>query len=587
MLADLSRRVAAGAAALALVLALVPAQPAAAAHGVISGTVTDAVSGAVLEGVCVTLGPPIRCWTHTNASGFYQIVLEGANDGGKWELYFLKTGYLQAHSGIFVVNGPYTHNQAMTPTGAPTGCAPGSTATPVSTNFLPNITKTLGGASGFQTPFITQNTGTLGTTLEISWFKFSDGTCVKRINVPGLAPGTSFAHIPNNDADLPGDSQFSVVIKSFNSTIVSVVNQHQGSGSRAEAASYVGFSTGATTVSLPNIVRRFFGYVSPFIMQNLGANTTTAVATFRPFDGGPAVTASRSITAGRSQFIDPNSEPGLVDGKQYAVTVSASEPLGVVVNTHNDAPTVAAPVFYSANGVSGGSGTIYGPYAAKNANNSGRTGTVATIVVQNVGGAAVTPTLRFTPLAMNTTQTFSGPSVAPGSAWAFDPRFENGVAGAALCGGAATASCLGDGEYAFVATATGSIAAAVNVISPATAMGYAASAAPSAKVHLPNVTRTLGGAAGWSTPILLQGVTATGATLKWFRFSDGSLTTTQTVGGIASTAVRIDPRDVGGLSEDTQYAVVIEGSGGTVNAIVIELADGGDNAMIYEGFPAP
>ena len=35
------------------------------------------------------------------------------------------------------------------------------------------------------------------------------------------------------------------------------------------------------------------------------------------------------------------------------------------------------------------------------------------------------------------------------------------------------------------------------------------------------------------------------------------------------------------------YAVVADGIGGRIDAIVIELATGGDNAMIYEGFPAP
>ena len=38
------------------------------------------------------------------------------------------------------------------------------------------------------------------------------------------------------------------------------------------------------------------------------------------------------------------------------------------------------------------------------------------------------------------------------------------------------------------------------------------------------------------------------------------------------------------LTDDTQYSVVADGTGGPIDGIVIELATGGDNAMIYEGF---
>lgn len=63
--------------------------------------------------------------------------------------------------------------------------------------------------------------------------------------------------------------------------------------------------------------------------------------------------------------------------------------------------------------------------------------------------------------------------------------------------------------------------------------------------------------------------------------------TTQTLAITSGSAIRIDPRSVSALSDDTQYAVVADGIGGRIDAIVIELATGGDNAMIYEGFPAP
>ncbi|MDP9264738.1 MAG: hypothetical protein M3O91_01275, partial [Chloroflexota bacterium] len=303
----------------------------------------------------------------------------------------------------------------------------------------------------------------------------------------------------------------------------------------------------------------------------------------------------RTIAPGQSKFVEPNSNddalgaPGLADGKQYAVTLSSDQPIAVVVNTHLDDVSIDHPVAYATDGVTAGAATLYGPYAAKNAQGIGR---ISTVVVQNTGAGAVTPSLAFTPLGNGPPQSFTAPAaLAPGASWAFDPRFIGGAAStdaSRLCGAAATSTCLGDGEYSFIASAPGgAIAAAVNVISPLTAMGYTASPSPAAKYFLPNVTRTLGGPAGWTTPILLQSATATGATLQWYRFSDGALAYTQTVAVPAGTAVRIDPLAQATLSDDTQYAVVVTGTGGTVSAIVVELAQGGDNAMIYEGFAAP
>ena len=462
-------------------------------------------------------------------------------------------------------------------------CPDPLSGTPTSAVYLPNVTRTLGGATGWQTPFIVQNSGTQPTDIEVTFYAFADGSCVTRRVIRSMAPGTSYADVPNNDTDLPDDSQFSVVVRSFGSVIVSVVNEHAGVGARAEAMSYDGFNSGATKAFLPNIVRRFFGYDSPFIIQNLGTNTDVVTASFVSFDGTSTLMTTRRIAPGRSQFIDPNFEAGLVDGKQYSVTVTSPEAIAVVVNTQQDGPSIANPVAYSTDGLSIGASNVYGPYATKR-----QIGFLSTIVVENVGTTTVTPSLAFTPLVGTTgsqSQTFTSPSaIAPGAAWAFDPRFALGTT--TPCSGA-SATCLGDGDYSFVASATGgSIAVAVNLIDPSRAMGYTGLPVAAGRVFLPNITRTLGGATGWTTPIYLQSVTATSATLRWFRFSDGQLALLQTVPLTAGAAVLIDPRSVNGLNDDTQYAVVAETSAGTIVAIVTELSSaGGDGAMGYEGFP--
>jgi len=570
-------------AAVLIATGLLTAAPAAASDASLGGTVRERVGGSPIAGVCVKLNPsaPV-CAAVTDINGAYFIDLSGAPNGVLWDIQFSKPGY-QTGRDIVIVNGPTTDNFTM----VRPPCADPRAGTPTMSVYLPNITKTLGGPTGFLTPFIVQNTGSANTDLEVSFYAFSDGSCVTRRSVLALKPGSSFADVPNNDIDLPDNAQFSVVVRSFGSNVVSVVNVHAGVGARAEALSYDGFSGGATSVFLPNIVRRFFGFHTPFIMQNLGTTSTTVTAKFVPFDGSAQVTATRTIAPGQSQFIEPNIEPGLIDGKQYAVNVTATQPVAVVVNTHNDDASVAAPMAYSADGIPAGALNVYAPYAAKNATIGGRAGTITTVVVQNMSTASVTPTLSWTSIGGGTPTTFTGPALAAGAAWAFDPRYQNGLAGGTFCGTTASTGCLGDGAYSVKASANGQIAAAVSVISPTSAMGYNALAQPGSRFFLPNVTRTLGGAAGWTTPIGLQSVSATGATLEWRRFSDGGLAATQTITLPAGTGVVIDPLTVAGLTDDTQYAVTVTGTSGTVAAIVMEFASGGDNAMTYEGFGTP
>src|SRR6266540_2787606 len=578
--------------ALTLLLALVvPAAPAAAMTGTITGKVIDSVTGQGIFDVHLYLGiPGAFIWAHSAADGSFTIDLSPVqyNPITQFQVYFVKEGYVTAPTNkFFLTTSGYVFGSepANVPANFPlvkqlvgprssctdtTGLQPPPTLT--QTLYLPNITKNLGGPTGWYTPFIVQNTGSASTMLEVSFYKFDDGTCVSRSLVSGIAPGTSYANDPRDttkNATLPVEGQFAVVVKSYGSTVVGVVNEHQG--------------TGAPTVYLPNITRRLFGlFVTPFIIQNLGTNVASVQSTFRTFDGtGSPVTILRAIEPGRSKPIDPNSDdallgaPGLVDNKQYAVTVTSTQPVAVVVNTHADAATVANPVAYATDGVITGGATIYGPYGAKNAAGINR---YSTIVVQNLGTTAVTPTINFTPLvgAAGTanTYTFAAP-LQPNSSKAFDPRFSFSTQGTTNtpCSTGGT-NCLADGEYSITISGGASLAAQVNVISDvngATAMGYAATAAPAAKYFLPNVTRTLGGANGWSTPIVVQSVTATGATVEWRRFADGALVTTQTLTIPSGSAIRIDPRTVGGLSDNTQYAVTVNGTGGMVTAIVTEL----------------
>lgn len=87
------------------------------------GVVTDATTGVPIDQACVTLGPPIRCYTTTDQKGRYVIDLSAvsAPTGESWDMYFLKVGeYGQVYSGVFVVSGVVRRDASLPRVGPPT-----------------------------------------------------------------------------------------------------------------------------------------------------------------------------------------------------------------------------------------------------------------------------------------------------------------------------------------------------------------------------------------------------------------------------------------------------------------------------------
>lgn len=454
--------------------------------------------------------------------------------------------------------------------------APGKAALAIdlqatTTVYLPNIVKMLGGADGWTTPFIVQNVGSATTNLTFDFRRFSDGAVVKTRTVTGLAPGTSVFHAPNADPELAAGGQYSVVIKSFGSPVVAVVNEHQSEANpqRQEALSYDGLTSGSTKVYLPYVAALAGGFYCTVIMQNLGTALGAVTADFKSYDGLKSGQIGRAIPAGGSQFIDPRFESALVAGTEYGVTMTATQPIGVVVNCHNDDASVPAPRAFSYNGILASSEIrTFGPYVAKNVN--GRT---SRVIVQNAGTASAQPVLLWGSLGGPITTFLNGPAaLAPGSVWVYD----FGTSG------------LPDGERSIYVRG-GQFALLVDTRGPTSAMAYTGSAEYSNRIYVPNITRTLGGPTGWTTPIVVQVQDGFAATLKWYRFADGVLVHTQPLsfGFFDGMSIKVDPRTIPQLSDNTQYAVTIEATEGGVGAIVLELNDrGGDSAMSYEGMTA-
>lgn len=84
----------------------------------IEGTVTDARTGLPVDEACVTIGPPIRCWTTTDPAGHYRVDLsELAPEGKQWDFYFLKAGYETSYSGMVTLDGLSRVDVSLKPSG--------------------------------------------------------------------------------------------------------------------------------------------------------------------------------------------------------------------------------------------------------------------------------------------------------------------------------------------------------------------------------------------------------------------------------------------------------------------------------------
>src|SRR5207253_949643 len=169
-------------------------------------------------------------------------------------------------------------------------------------------------------------------------------------------------------------------------------------------------------------------------------------------------------------------------------------------------------------------------------------GATTRLLIRNAGTTPPAPTVRFrlaaqfaTPIIVN------GPDLAPGASWSYDPASNGAIA---------------DGEYG-VTFAGGPWAAVAASLGPTTAAGSSSTALQVTTLYFPNVTRTLGGANGWTTPLAIQTTGADSATLKWYRFSDGALVFSQVlIFNDFGQTFRIDPRQIPDLTDNTQYAVV-------------------------------
>ncbi|MFZ1752142.1 MAG: hypothetical protein WAU10_00285 [Caldilineaceae bacterium] len=118
--------------------------------------------------------------------------------------------------------------------------------------------------------------------------------------------------------------------------IVALVNE---STNLNRAASYSAFPAGSTSVSAPIVMKRYYGYNTSVVCQNVGAAATTMTIAY---SGGVGGSTSVSTAVGKTvQFYQPDAVEGLSDNYVGSATITATQPIVCVVNEDmNEVPNL-------------------------------------------------------------------------------------------------------------------------------------------------------------------------------------------------------------------------------------------------------
>jgi hypothetical protein len=363
----------------------------------------------------------------------------------------------------------------------------------------------------------------------------------------------------------------SVVISS-DQAIAAIANVLGDNG--AFGASYDAFSSGATTVYLPLIMRGNSGFNTWFNVQNTGTSTATISITYTPgSSGSPMTESSITIPPGAAKTFDQSTSNYTGLGAKFvgSAVITSNQP--VVATAMEVGPTT----LFAYDGFAGGSTNLAIPLV--NANNSGY---VTGIQIQNLGGSATNVTLSYTPSAAGTACTETQTINAGASATFAFNAFAATVAGE---------NCANGVKFVGSATvsansASQNLVAIVNQLNTPANKGASYNAFDPAggtsSVSLPLIMdRNSNYYTGWS--ILNVGSDATTVNVTCSNtavtFNSGSL-----AAGAAYTAVQLNAIAAPYVGSCTATA-----SGGTDNkivAIVNELnsVSAGDAFLVYEGF---
>ncbi|HYF63140.1 MAG TPA: hypothetical protein VD886_10035 [Herpetosiphonaceae bacterium] len=182
---------------------------------------------------------------------------------------------------------------------------------------------------GFNTSTTVLNLGTQDATVKRT---FSNGA----IDTYTIQPNSSKVLLDFANPKLPGGSTpYASMIESLNGQPLAVLVNQSNNLNRATVSEGLTAADGGTKIVLPSVVKRFYGYNSAIVCQNVGSAAATLNVTYNP---GPYAGALVRLSVGKSATIYQPSEAGLPDGFSGSAEITSDQPIACLANQDQNEP---------------------------------------------------------------------------------------------------------------------------------------------------------------------------------------------------------------------------------------------------------
>lgn len=234
---------------------------------------------------------------------------------------------------------------------------------------------TIASGQAYTTSFITsityQNVGSADANIVFSFYNEGSSTPITvNRTLPAGAGSSLYVGSLSGSESLPAGFQGSAVMSSDQPIVATLVQIPQSSTVKNRPLSN-GFSSGASQVLIPTVLKNTFGVNTRFSVQNVHSTDIDITVEFYPVGSAtPIVVTENNIPPGAAKYFDAGQLAALGSSFNGAAVVKATES-----GTSNPANVVASALELSISGVStsayegvnGGARTVYMPSALCNA----------------------------------------------------------------------------------------------------------------------------------------------------------------------------------------------------------------------------
>ncbi|MBS3945675.1 MAG: hypothetical protein KGZ42_09280 [Melioribacter sp.] len=183
-------------------------------------------------------------------------------------------------------------------------------------------------AAAYGTTFTTsvtyQNVGTGPASISILFYQEASGTPIT-INRPQLAPLAGTSIFVGSLTEISSGFKGSAVMQSDQPLVATLVQvPPTGSSVKVRPLSN-GFSSGASVVGIPTVLKNTFGTHSTVVVQNIDSVGADLTFTFTPVSGSPVVITHNNLPSGAAKYYDLGQLSQLGTSFNGALLVSSRE----------------------------------------------------------------------------------------------------------------------------------------------------------------------------------------------------------------------------------------------------------------------